>query len=105
MSQEKISDSDKQKLYEALVDAVQRSKNFSAIPLPAILDNQLEQLNEKFGYNKDNIPEDARPKFDDEKVQEVKETKEQIKKKLKNKLKNLQKRRNKEQKSNKTLNI
>jgi len=95
---------DKQKLYEALIDAVQRSKNFASIPLPAILDNQLEQLNEKFGYNKDDIPKDAKPAFPDEK-EPIKETKEEIKKKLKNKLKNLQKRRNKEQKKDKTLSL
>jgi hypothetical protein len=92
----------KSKVYEALVDAVNKSAFFNNIPLPAVLDNQLEELIVKYGYDK--VPEDAKPKFDDDKKVdkvEVKEfpsivpTKEDLRKKLKEKLKGLQKRRDK----------
>jgi len=98
-------DSSKAKLYEALVDAVNKSPFFNNIPLPAILDNQLEELIHKYGYDK--LPEEAKPRFDDdivpkkEELEDDKEfpsiisTKDQLRKKLKDKLKGLQKKRDK----------
>jgi len=89
----------KTKLYEALVDAVNKSPHFNNIPLPAILDNQLEELIVKYGYDK--VPEDAKPKFDNNKKEEKEESeypsiltiKQDLQKKLKDKLKGLQKKR------------
>ena len=92
----------KVRLYEGLIDAIQRSQYSNSIPLPAILDNQLEKLNEKYGYNKKfeddkgNLTEiENKPKFDDEDYEACKKQLEQedCKGKLKNKLKELQKRR------------
>jgi hypothetical protein len=92
----------KVRLYENLIDAIQRSQYSNAIPLPAILDNQLEKLNEKYGYNKKFEDDDGnlkqienKPKFDDEDYEACKKNldSEDNKGKLKNKLKELQKRR------------
>lgn len=86
---------EKAKLYEALIDAIQKSPHFNNIPLPAVIDNELEKLNEKYGYNNPEIPEEAKPKFDDP----VKPpTKEELQKKLREKLKHLNKRRSKVEK-------
>lgn len=85
-------------LLNALVDAVNKSSHFSSIPLPAVLDNQLEELNEKFGYNKldpkyvpsfDGPPEQ---KEDDEFGSIKPPTREELSKKLREKMKNLNKR-------------
>ena len=86
---------EKEKLYEALLDAIQKSPHFANIPLPAILDNQLETLKQKYGYN--DLPEDVQPKFE-EKEQTEDEKKTELKKKLKEKLKHLNKRRSKVEK-------
>jgi len=91
---------EREKLLTALLDAVQRSQHFGSIPLPAVLENPLEELNEKYGYNK--IDKKFIPKFDDDDVPEKDEfenitikkpTKEELSKKLREKLKNLKKRR------------
>ena len=55
---------EREKLLSALLDAVQRSQHFGSIPLPAVLENPLEELNEKYGYNK--IDKKFIPKFDDD---------------------------------------
>jgi hypothetical protein len=92
----------KQKIYEALVDAVNKSPFYNNIPLPAILDNQLEELMHKYGYDK--VPEEAKPRFegdivpkkeDDKEFPSVIPTKDDLRKKLKDKLKGLQKKRDK----------
>lgn len=83
--------SEKEKLYQALLDAVNKSQYFGNIPLPAVLDNQLEALKEKYGYN--NVPEEAKPKFEDEKEKPL--TKAELSKKLRDKLKGLEKKREK----------
>jgi hypothetical protein len=92
---------ERERLLNALLDAVQKSQHFSSIPLPASLDNCLEELNEKYGYNK--IDKKFIPKFDDEEVKEepefeniviTKPTREELSKKLRDKLKNLKKRTN-----------
>ena len=91
---------EREKLLTALLDAVQRSQHFGSIPLPAVLENPLEELNEKYGYNK--IDKKFIPKFDDDNEPEKDEfenitikkpTKEELSKKLREKLKNLKKRR------------
>jgi hypothetical protein len=89
-------DQDKNKVYEKLIDCINQSKYYSQIPLPAILDNKLEELNEKYGYNKYDLKD--RPNFEDEKEKIIKEEKLELSKKLKEKLKHLNKRRNREQK-------
>ncbi len=83
---------EKEKLYEALLDAIQKSPNFANIPLPAILDNQLETLNQKFGYK--DLPVEVQPKFD-EKEQTEDEKKVELRKKLQDKIKHLNKRKQK----------
>ena len=55
---------EREKLLTALLDAVQRSQHFGSIPLPAVLENPLEELNEKYGYNK--IDKKFIPKFEDD---------------------------------------
>lgn len=85
-------------LLNALVDAVNKSSHFSSIPLPAVLDNQLEELNEKFGYNKLDlkyIPTFDAPqeKKEEEEYPSIKPpTREELSKKLRDKMKNLNKR-------------
>jgi hypothetical protein len=84
-----------EKALSALVDAVNRSQYFSNIPLPAVLDNHLERLNDKYGYNKQ-FPDESgnikpivnKPVFEDEEPLTI-----DLNKKLKNKLKELNKRR------------
>jgi len=86
----------------ALLDAVQRSPHFASIPLPAVLDNPLEELNEKFGYNK--LDPKFIPSFDpppEEYENIVPPTKEELSKKLREKMKNLNKRIEKTPKNNK----
>ena len=73
---------------EALVDAVHASAAFDKIPLPAILDNVVEQLNKKYHYS--DLPQDKQPQFTDASAAPV-----PAGKKLRNKLKTLQKRRQK----------
>ena len=85
-------DQNKEKLYEALLDAIQKSPHFANIPLPAVLDNQLEALNQKFGYTE--LPPEVQPKFEErEKTDEEKRI--ENRKKLQEKLKHLNKRRGK----------
>lgn len=86
---------EKQRLYEALIDAIQKSPHFNNIPLPAVIDNQVETLNEKYGYNKPEVPEEQKPKFNDPVIPP---TKEELQKKLREKLKHLNKRRGKVEK-------
>lgn len=85
-------DPEKSKLYNALIDAVNRSPHFSSIPLPAIIDNQLEELIQKFKY--DQLPKEYHPTFDQpkegEKVEEFPSI--LVDSKIKNKMKNLKKR-------------
>lgn len=90
---------EREKLLNALLDAVQKSKHFGSIPLPAVLDNHLDELNEKYGYTK--VDKKFLPKFEDEKVEEKEEfenivitkpTREELSKKLRDKLKNHKKR-------------
>jgi len=84
-------DPEKSKLYNALIDAVNRSPHFSAIPLPAIIDNQLEELIQKFKY--DQLPKEYLPAFDPPKEDEKEEYPSiLIDPKIKNKMKNLKKR-------------
>jgi hypothetical protein len=82
----------------ALIDAVNKSAHFSSIPLPAVLDNQLEELIDKFGYNKldpkyhpsfDPLPEQ---KDENEYACIIPPTREELSKKLREKMKNLNKR-------------
>jgi len=61
-------DPEKSKLYNALIDAVNRSPHFANIPLPAIIDNQLEELIQKFKY--DQLPKEYHPSFDPPKEDE-----------------------------------
>lgn len=90
---------EREKILSALLDAVQKSRNFGSIPLPALLDNSLDDLNEKYGYTK--VDKKYLPKFDDEKSEEKEEfenitikkpTREELSKKLREKLKNHKKR-------------
>jgi len=90
---------EREKLLNALLDAVQKSKHFGSIPLPASLDNPLDELNEKYGYTK--LDKKYLPKFDDQIIPEEKEfenivitkpTREELSKKLREKLKNYKKR-------------
>lgn len=85
-------DPEKSKLYNALIDAVNRSPHFSSIPLPAIIDNQLEELIQKFKY--DQLPKQYHPSFDPPKEGEKEEEFPSIlvDPKIKNKMKNLKKR-------------
>lgn len=84
-------DPEKSKLYNALIDAVNRSPHFSSIPLPAIIDNQLEELIQKFKY--DQLPKEYHPTFDTPKEGEKDEFPSIIvDPKIKNKMKNLKKR-------------
>lgn len=92
-------EAEREKLLSALLDAVQKSRNFGSIPLPAVLDNPLDDLNEKYGYNK--VDKKYLPKFEDDKVEEKEEfeniiikkpTREELSKKLREKLKNHKKR-------------
>jgi len=96
-------EAEREKLLNALLDAVQKSKHFGCIPLPAVLDNPLDELNEKYGYNK--VDKKYLPKFEDEKSDEKSEekeefenivikkpTREELSKKLREKLKNHKKR-------------
>ena len=95
-------DAEKSKLYSALIDAVNRSPHFSSIPLPAIIDNQLEELIQKFKY--DQLPKEYHPTFDPpkegEKVDEFPSI--LVDSKIKNKMKNLKKRIDKEPKNERT---
>jgi hypothetical protein len=92
---------ERERLLNALLDAVQKSRNFDAIPLPAVLDNHLNDLNEKYGYTK--VDKKYLPKFEDdppekeekeefENIVIAKPTREELSKKLKDKLKNHKKR-------------
>jgi uncharacterized protein YdhG (YjbR/CyaY superfamily) len=89
---------EREKLLNALLDAVQKSKHFSSIPLPAVLDNHLDELNEKYGYTK--VDKKFLPKFEDEPPEKeefeniviAKPTREELSKKLREKLKNHKKR-------------
>lgn len=84
-------DPEKSKLYNALIDAVNRSPHFSSIPLPAIIDNQLEELIQKYKY--DQLPKEYHPKFDKPKEDDKDDFPSiLIDPKLKNKMKNLKKR-------------
>ena len=93
---------EREKVLSALLDAVQKSQHFGSIPLPAVLDNPLEELNEKYGYNK--IDKKFIPKFDNDEVLPEKEefenilittpSREELSKKLREKMKNLKKRTN-----------
>ncbi len=92
-------DTTKERIYEKLVDAVSASPYFSQIPLPACLDNKLEELNKRYGYNEENVPKEARPSFDpptadEDEVPSIKPpTREELSKKLREKMKHLEKRR------------
>ena len=98
-------DPEKSKLYNALIDAVNRSPYFSSIPLPAIIDNQLEELIQKFKY--DQLPKEYHPTFEKpvegEKVEEFPSI--LVDPKIKNKMKNLKKRIDKEPKNDKIKTI
>lgn len=85
-------DTEKSKLYNALIDAINKSPVFDKIPLPAIIDNQLEELIQKYKY--DQLPEEYKPKFTDDKKEDQKPEFESIliDKKIKNKVKELKKR-------------
>jgi hypothetical protein len=92
---------EREKLLNALLDAVQKSKHFGSIPLPAVLDNQLDELNEKYGYTKvdkkflpkfENDPPEKEEKEEFENIVIAKPTREELSKKLKDKLKNHNKR-------------
>jgi hypothetical protein len=98
-------DPEKSKLYNALIDAVNRSPHFSAIPLPAIIDNQLEELIQKFKY--DQLPKEYHPTFDPPKEGDKKDEFPSIlvDPKIKNKMKNLKKRIDKDPKSDKLKTI
>jgi hypothetical protein len=82
---------EQEKIFSALLDAVNRSPYCQNIPLPTILDDNLEALIKKYKYdqleNKDLIPKFKEP----EKII----TKEDLSKKLREKIKNLNKRRQK----------
>jgi hypothetical protein len=86
------NDPEKSKLYNALIDAINRSSAFDKIPLPAIIDNQLEELIKKYKY--DQLPEEQKPKFEDDKKEDDKPEFESIlvDKKINNKVKQLKKR-------------
>jgi len=85
-------DPEKSKLYNALVDAINRSPVFDKIPLPAIIDNQLEELIQKYKY--DQLPAEYKPKFEEDKKEDGKPEFESIliDKKINNKVKQLKKR-------------
>lgn len=83
-------DPEKSKLYNALIDAVNRSPHFSAIPLPAIIDNQLEELIQKFKY--DQLPKEYHPAFEKKEDEKDDFPSILIDPKIKNKMKNLKKR-------------
>lgn len=83
-------DPEKSKLYNALIDAVNRSPHFSAIPLPAIIDNQLEELIQKFKY--DQLPKEYHPTFEKKEDEKDDFPSILIDPKIKNKMKNLKKR-------------
>jgi replication-associated recombination protein RarA len=94
-------EAEREKLLSALLDAVQRSKHFGSIPLPVALDNPLDELNEKYGYNK--VDKKYLPRFEDDPPQKEekeefenivikKPTREELSKKLREKLKNHKKR-------------
>ena len=63
-------DPEKSKLYNALIDAINRSPVFDKIPLPAIIDNQLEELIQKYKY--DQLPTEYKPKFEEDKKEDDK---------------------------------
>ena len=88
-------DPEKSKLYNALIDAINRSPVFDKIPLPAIIDNQLEELIQKYKY--DQLPAEYKPKFEEDKKEDDKPEFESIliDKKINNKVKQLKKRADK----------
>jgi hypothetical protein len=71
---------------------VNKSNYYNLIPLPAVLDNRLEELIHKHRYRENDIPESALPSFDppNELVAEL--DKLTITKKIEKKLKNLKRR-------------
>jgi hypothetical protein len=62
------TEKEREKLLSALLDAINKSKHFANIPLPAALDNHLEDLNERFGYNK--LDKKYLPKFEGDKEED-----------------------------------
>lgn len=98
-SKQKEEQAQKEKLYNTLLDAVQRSPYFDKIPLPAALDNPLEDLIQKYKY--DTLDKKYHPTFDPKPSEETNANKEEseeempsilINKNLKNKVKQLKKR-------------
>jgi hypothetical protein len=95
----KESAEQKEKVYNALLDAIQRSPFFDKIPLPAVLDNPLEELIHKYKY--DTLDKKYHPTFDPKPSEETNVNKEEseeempsilINKNIRNKVKQLKKR-------------
>ena len=96
------TEKEREKLLSALLDAINKSKHFGNIPLPAALDNPLDELNKKYGYTK--LEEKYIPKFEEDKKiedkpdleqepkNENKLSREELSKKLREKIKNYRKR-------------
>ena len=98
-SKQKEEQAQKEKLYNTLLDAVQRSPFFDKIPLPAVLDNPLEELIQKYKY--DTLDKKYHPTFDPKPSEETNVNKEEseeempsilINKNIRNKVKQLKKR-------------
>lgn len=95
-SKQSAEQAQKEKIYSALLDAVQRSPHFANIPLPAAIDNPLDELIQKYKY--DTLDKKYHPTFDPKPSEETKEEPEEempsilINKNIKNKVKQLKKR-------------